>query len=66
MYLADIYTASANISGIPGISIPSNFSKNGLPMGFQILGDKYSENILFDIGKNFEKLNKTKLVKPKL
>jgi aspartyl-tRNA(Asn)/glutamyl-tRNA(Gln) amidotransferase subunit A len=64
MYLSDIYTVSANIAGIPGLAIPSNVTKEGLPLGFQILGKKFSENILFDIGKRFEIFNKISIPKP--
>lgn len=55
MYLADVYTAGGNLAGIPGLSIPFEFSKKGLPLGFQLLGPRFSENILFDIGKKFHK-----------
>ena len=55
MYLADVYTAGANLAGIPGLSIPFEFSKKGLPLGFQLLGPRFSENALFDIGKKFHK-----------
>ena len=55
MYLADIYTASANLAGIPGLAIPSGTNKAGLPLGFQLLGPRFSENTLFDLGKMFEK-----------
>src|SRR5262249_24117416 len=37
MYLADIYTVSANLAGLPGLSIPCGFSKAGLPVGLQLL-----------------------------
>lgn len=53
MYLADVYTAGANLAGIPGLSIPFEFSKKGLPLGFQLLGPRFSEDRLFDIGKKF-------------
>lgn len=66
MYLADIYTVAANIAGIPGLAIPSNISSSGLPLGFQILGNKYHEDIIFDIGKKFEIINNTRIVKPEL
>ncbi|MCX6704481.1 MAG: Asp-tRNA(Asn)/Glu-tRNA(Gln) amidotransferase subunit GatA [Candidatus Woesebacteria bacterium] len=51
MYLADIYTASANLAGIPGLAIPSGFNKMGLPLGFQLMGPRFSENTLFELGK---------------
>ena len=55
MYLADIFTVAANLAGIPGLAIPSGFSKNGLPLGFQILGPRFSENTLFDMGELYQK-----------
>jgi aspartyl-tRNA(Asn)/glutamyl-tRNA(Gln) amidotransferase subunit A len=55
MYLADIYTAGANLTGIPGLALPFTFSKKGLPMGFQLMGARFSEEILFDLGKKFHK-----------
>lgn len=53
MYLADVYTAGANLAGIPGLSIPFEFSKKGIPLGFQLLGPRFSENVLFSLGKKF-------------
>ena len=53
MYLEDIYTTSANIAGIPALSIPSTFSKSGLPIGFQIMGPRFSEYTLFDLAKKY-------------
>lgn len=55
MYLTDIYAATANLSGIPALALPSGFSKEGLPLGFQLMGPRFSENTLFDLGKLFEK-----------
>lgn len=55
MYLADIYTASANLAGIPGLAIPSGFNKLGLPLGFQLLGPRFSEDTLFTLGKLYHK-----------
>jgi aspartyl-tRNA(Asn)/glutamyl-tRNA(Gln) amidotransferase subunit A len=55
MYLADVYTAGANLAGIPGLSIPFEFSTKGLPLGFQLLGPRFSENVLFSLGKKFHK-----------
>jgi aspartyl-tRNA(Asn)/glutamyl-tRNA(Gln) amidotransferase subunit A len=43
MYLADIYTVTANLAGIPGISIPCGKNKKGLPIGVQILGKHFDE-----------------------
>ena len=55
MYLNDIYSATASITGIPAISIPSGFTKGGLPLGFQLMGPKFSECNLFDLGKDYQK-----------
>ena len=38
MYLSDIYTLSANLAGLAGISLPGGFSSGGLPIGIQLLG----------------------------
>ncbi len=56
MYLADIFTSSANLAGIPGIAIPSGFDAKGLPLGFQLLGSRFSEPILFELGKTYQKI----------
>ena len=58
MYLADIFTVSANLAGIPGISIPSGFSQGNLPIGLQILAPAFCEEKIFQIAFNLEqKLN---------
>lgn len=51
MYLSDIYTTSANLAGIPGISVPIGNDSNGLPIGLQILGDEFSEEKILQMGK---------------
>ncbi len=55
MYLEDIFTVSANLVGIPGLAIPSGLTAKGLPLGFQLLGARFAEPILFDLGKLYEK-----------
>ena len=54
MYLSDIFTISANLSGVPGISIPCGFSKNNLPIGLQIMGKAFDEEMLFRIAYTYE------------
>lgn len=53
MYLADIFTVSANIAGIPGISVPCGKAHN-LPVGLQILGPQMREDILFKVALLFQ------------
>jgi aspartyl-tRNA(Asn)/glutamyl-tRNA(Gln) amidotransferase subunit A len=50
MYLADIFTVTANLAGIPGISIPCGKSKDGLPIGMQILGKHFDEPMVLRVG----------------
>jgi aspartyl-tRNA(Asn)/glutamyl-tRNA(Gln) amidotransferase subunit A len=54
MYLSDIYTVSANIAGIPGISIPCGFV-NDLPVGMQILGPQFSEETILGLANEYQK-----------
>ncbi|QDT38180.1 Asp-tRNA(Asn)/Glu-tRNA(Gln) amidotransferase subunit GatA [Stratiformator vulcanicus] len=54
MYLSDIYTISANLAGIPGISIPAGQSESGLPIGLQLLGPTFGEETLFRAARMFE------------
>lgn len=56
MYLADIFTASANLAGISGLAVPSGFDKVGLPLGFQLLGPRFSEKTLFTLGKMYQEI----------
>lgn len=61
MYLSDVLTVTANLAGIPGLSVPSGFI-NDLPTGFQILGPQFSEKLLFQIGHAFEKTQERKVL----
>lgn len=54
MYLADICTVSVNIAGLPGISIPCNVDKEGMPIGMQLIGQKFSEETLLNAAYTFE------------
>jgi len=56
MYLADIFTVAGNLAGIPGLAIPNGYTKKGLPLGFQLLGPRFSETTLFNLGRLFEKM----------
>lgn len=54
MYMSDLFTVPANITGGPAISVPSGKTESGLPLGLHIMADDLREDILFSIGKDFE------------
>ncbi len=54
MYLADIFTVTASLAGIPGISVPCGQSADGLPIGMQILGRHFEEGTILRLGHAFE------------
>jgi aspartyl-tRNA(Asn)/glutamyl-tRNA(Gln) amidotransferase subunit A len=54
MYLADIYTVTADLVGVPGISVPCGTSKEGLPIGLQILGRHFDEGTVLRIAHVYE------------
>jgi aspartyl-tRNA(Asn)/glutamyl-tRNA(Gln) amidotransferase subunit A len=66
MYLSDIFTISANLAGIPGMSIPCGFSKQGLPIGLQLMGKHFNEEMLFKVAYNFEQATDFHKKKPDL
>jgi aspartyl-tRNA(Asn)/glutamyl-tRNA(Gln) amidotransferase subunit A len=54
MYLNDIYTVTANLAGIPGISVPCGLSSQGLPIGLQLLAPYWGESTLLRAARAFE------------
>lgn len=66
MYLSDIYTIPANLAGVPGISIPAGFSSGGLPIGMQLMGKYFSEELLFRAAHTFEQSTDFHKQRPKL
>ena len=54
MYLNDIYTVSANMAGVPGISVPCGLSSDGLPIGLQLIGNFWSEGLLLNLSRKYE------------
>ena len=56
MYLCDIFSAPANLAGVPSIALPSGFNKDGLPMSIQFMATHFNEDALFEIGKKFEEI----------
>jgi aspartyl-tRNA(Asn)/glutamyl-tRNA(Gln) amidotransferase subunit A len=66
MYLMDIFTISANLAGIPGMSVPCGFSKQGLPIGLQLMGKHFNEEMLLKVAYNFEQATDFHKKKPAL
>jgi aspartyl-tRNA(Asn)/glutamyl-tRNA(Gln) amidotransferase subunit A len=54
MYLNDIFTVTANMSGLPGISVPAGLSGEGTPLGLQLISKAFDEEMLFRVGKVIE------------
>jgi aspartyl-tRNA(Asn)/glutamyl-tRNA(Gln) amidotransferase subunit A len=53
MYLSDVFTIPVNIAGIPGISLPCGFA-DGLPIGLQLMADRFREDLLLRVGHAYE------------
>jgi aspartyl-tRNA(Asn)/glutamyl-tRNA(Gln) amidotransferase subunit A len=54
MYLSDIYTISANLAGLPAISVNCGFTASGLPIGFQIIGRPFDEETVLRVAHAYE------------
>jgi aspartyl-tRNA(Asn)/glutamyl-tRNA(Gln) amidotransferase subunit A len=54
LYMSDILTLSANLAGIPGMSVPGGFTSQGLPVGVQLQGAHFQEETLLKVGYNLE------------
>ncbi|MBP9752620.1 MAG: Asp-tRNA(Asn)/Glu-tRNA(Gln) amidotransferase subunit GatA [Proteobacteria bacterium] len=54
MYLNDVYTVTANLAGLPGLSVPAGLNHEGLPLGLQLLGPRFSEQTLFNAAQAIE------------
>ncbi len=66
MYLSDALTIPVNLAGIPALSLPCGFTKDNLPVGMQIIGPRWSEPALFDLGEKYQQATNFHLQKPKL
>src|SRR5262249_28128504 len=54
MYLNDIFTVAANLTGSPALSIPCGFDRKGLPIGLQLQGNYFTEARLLDVAHRFQ------------
>jgi len=66
MYLSDVFTLSANLAGIPGMSVPCGFSSDGLPIGLQVMGPHFEEGKILQVAYGFEQATDFHLKRPKL
>jgi aspartyl-tRNA(Asn)/glutamyl-tRNA(Gln) amidotransferase subunit A len=66
MYLSDIYTITANLAGIPGISVPCGLTRANLPIGMQLLGAPFGEDKLLRTARVFERATDWHLKRPGL
>jgi aspartyl-tRNA(Asn)/glutamyl-tRNA(Gln) amidotransferase subunit A len=64
MYLADIYTISLNLAGLPGISIPAGLGASGLPIGMQLIGPVFSEETVLRAARMYEKASGVTRLEP--
>lgn len=62
MYLADLFTVQASVTGIPALSVPSGTDSQGLPIGLQIMAGSFQEQKLFSFAKHFLTINKNERV----
>jgi aspartyl-tRNA(Asn)/glutamyl-tRNA(Gln) amidotransferase subunit A len=64
MYLEDVFTLPANLAGLPGISVPAGFDGNGLPIGLQLLGPRFREDLLLGVAHAYQQVTDWHKMKP--
>ncbi|CAN1516025.1 GatA Asp-tRNAAsn/Glu-tRNAGln amidotransferase A subunit and related amidases [Burkholderiaceae bacterium] len=64
MYLADIYTLSTNLAGLPAMSVPCGFNQNNMPIGMQLIGNYFSEARLLQIAHQYQQATDWHLRQP--
>jgi aspartyl-tRNA(Asn)/glutamyl-tRNA(Gln) amidotransferase subunit A len=58
MYLADVFTVSANLAGLPAVSVPCGFTSDNLPVGLQLTGRAWEESALFRVGHAYQRVTR--------
>ncbi len=66
MYLSDIFTIAVNLAGLPGLSVPCGFDQQGLPIGLQLIGPPFEEEVLLRAGYAYEQDHDWRTRKPPL
>jgi aspartyl-tRNA(Asn)/glutamyl-tRNA(Gln) amidotransferase subunit A len=66
MYLEDVFTLPANLAGVPGLAFPVGFDQHGLPVGMQLMGPHFREEVLFQAAHAFQQATEWHLQQPEL
>ncbi len=66
MYLSDIFTISVNLAGLPAMALPCGFSKNGLPIGLQLIGRPFEEETILLAARVYEEATEWRLKRPNI
>jgi aspartyl-tRNA(Asn)/glutamyl-tRNA(Gln) amidotransferase subunit A len=66
MYLMDVFTVTLNMAGLPGVSIPCGFSREGLPVGMQFVGKVFDEETILRAAHAYEQSTEFHKKKPVL
>jgi aspartyl-tRNA(Asn)/glutamyl-tRNA(Gln) amidotransferase subunit A len=64
--LSDIYTISANLAGLPALSLPCGFDRQGMPIGMQIIGKRFDELTVLRVAHAYEQATEWHLRKPRM
>jgi aspartyl-tRNA(Asn)/glutamyl-tRNA(Gln) amidotransferase subunit A len=64
MYLSDVLTVNMNLAGVPALALPCGISNDQLPIGMQLIGPRWSEKLLFDLGKRYQAVTDWHTKKP--
>jgi aspartyl-tRNA(Asn)/glutamyl-tRNA(Gln) amidotransferase subunit A len=66
MYLEDVFTIPQVMAGIPALSVPCGFDSNNMPIGLQIMGPQWGEEVVLKVGDAYEKATQWNEKKPNL
>jgi aspartyl-tRNA(Asn)/glutamyl-tRNA(Gln) amidotransferase subunit A len=66
MYLSDIYTIAVNLAGLPGMSLPCGFDRQGLPVGLQVIGNYFAEAQMLNVAHRYQQATDWHLRTPQL
>ena len=66
MYLEDVFTLPANLAGVPGITFPVGFDHQGMPIGMQLMGAHFREDLLFRIAHIFQQITDWHTFRPEI